>query len=96
MLDRRRSPRARYGTWFLAEDAEQKYLLVADGANNEVHILVRATGERIGAFGRSGRNAGDFHWVHNIAVDAKGSVYRSEVDTAKRAQKFKPASAPAK
>ena len=72
-----------------SEDAEQKYLLVADGANNEVHILVRVTGERIGAFGRSGRNAGDFHWVHNIAVDAKGSLYTSEVDTAKRVQKFR-------
>jgi sugar lactone lactonase YvrE len=71
------------------EDHGQRYLLVADGSNNEVHILVRETGERIGAFGRNGRNAGDFHWVHNIAIDAQGSVYTAEVDSGKRAQRFR-------
>ena len=72
-------------------DAEQKYLLVADGENNRVNIVLRESGERLGSFGRSGRNAGDFHWVHNIAVDSKGNVYTTEVDNAKRAQRFKPA-----
>jgi DNA-binding beta-propeller fold protein YncE len=71
------------------EDVAQKYLLVADGSNNEVHIMVRETGEKIGSFGRNGRNAGDFHWVHNIAIDTQGSVYTSEVDTGKRAQRFR-------
>ena len=36
----------------------------------------------------SGRNAGEFHWVHNIALDSKGNIYTTEVDTGKRAQKF--------
>ena len=72
-------------------DPGQKYLLVADGENNRVNILLRETGERLGSFGRAGRNAGDFHWVHNIAVDSKGNVYTTEVDNAKRAQRFKPA-----
>ena len=72
-----------------SEDAEQRYLLVADGTNNEVHIVLRATGERLGSFGHPGRQAGDFHWVHNIAIDSEGSVYTSEVDTGKRAQRFK-------
>lgn len=71
------------------EDAGQRHLLVADGSNNEVHILVRESGERIGSFGRPGRNAGDFHWVHNIAIDTQGSVYTAEVDTGKRAQRFR-------
>ena len=71
-----------------SEDPSQKYLLVADGTNNEVRITVRETGEVIGAFGRPGRQAGDFHWVHNIAVDSQGSVYTAEVDTGKRAQRF--------
>ena len=71
------------------EDAGQRYLLVADGTNNEVHILVRETGERLGSFGRPGRQAGDFHWVHNIALDTEGSVYTAEVDTGKRVQRFK-------
>ena len=42
----------------------------------------------MGSFGRSGRNAGEFHWVHNMAVDSDGSVYTTEVDTGKRAQRF--------
>ena len=70
-------------------DAAQRYLLVADGSNNEVHILERETGKEVGSFGRNGRNAGDFHWVHNIAVDSQGNVYTTEVDTGKRAQKFR-------
>jgi hypothetical protein len=72
----------------IPSDASQKYILIADGTNNEVAILDRATGQKVGFFGRSGRNAGDFHWVHNIAVDSDGSVYTTEVDTGKRAQRF--------
>jgi DNA-binding beta-propeller fold protein YncE len=70
------------------QDVAQKYILVADGSNNEVRILVRETGEVIGTFGRSGRMAGDFHSIHNIAIDSQGNVYTAEADTAKRAQKF--------
>jgi DNA-binding beta-propeller fold protein YncE len=71
-----------------SEDPGQRYLLMADGTNNEVRIVVRESGEVIGSFGRPGRQAGDFHWVHNIAIDSQGSVYTSEVDTGKRAQRF--------
>jgi hypothetical protein len=72
----------------IPSDASQKYILIADGTNNEVTVLVRETGQKVGSFGRNGRNAGQFHWVHNIAVDSDGSVYTTEVDTGKRAQKF--------
>jgi len=61
---------------------------VADGTNNEVHILMRETGERVGSFGGPGCNAGRFHWIHNIAMDTGGNVYTTEVDTGKRVQKF--------
>ena len=62
----------------------------ADGTNNEVRIAaLRETGEVVGAFGRNGRQAGEFHWVHNLAVDSKGNIYTTEVDTGKRAQKFR-------
>ena len=67
---------------------ELAYLLNADGANNEVRTLSRETGDVLGRFGRNGRMAGDFHWVHNLAVDSKGNVFTTEVDTGKRAQKF--------
>jgi hypothetical protein len=50
---------------------------------------VRDNGEVVGRFGRNGRNAGEFHWVHNIAADSKGNLYTTEVDTGKRAQKFR-------
>ena len=70
------------------EDPGQRYLLIADGTNNEVKIVLRETGAVMGSFGRPGRQAGDFHWVHNIAIDSQGSVYTSEVDTGKRAQRF--------
>ena len=71
--------------WWLAlwPDANQSYLINADGANNEVRVLKRDTGEVVGSFGRSGRNAGQFHWVHNLAIDSKGNIYTTEVDNAK-------------
>jgi DNA-binding beta-propeller fold protein YncE len=70
-------------------DPQQTFLLNADGANNEVRTLRRDSGAVVGAFGRNGRNAGEFHWIHNLAVDSKGNVYTTEVDTGKRAQKFR-------
>jgi hypothetical protein len=42
----------------------------------------------VGSFGRNGRNTGQFHWIHAMAMDAKGNVYTAEVDTSKR-QKFR-------
>jgi DNA-binding beta-propeller fold protein YncE len=69
-------------------DANETFLINADGANNEVRTLSRETGETIGRFGRNGRMAGDFHWVHNLALDSKGNIFTTEVDTGKRAQKF--------
>jgi len=42
----------------------------------------------LGAFGRTGRMAGEFKWVHNIAIDRQGNLYTSEVGFGRRAQKF--------
>ena len=83
------------GVWDLAfwPDAQQTYLFNADGENNEVRVLKRADGTVLGAFGRSGRQAGQFHWVHNLAVDSKGDIYTTEVDNGKRVQKFHPVNA---
>jgi hypothetical protein len=61
----------------------------ADGENNEVRVVRREDGAVVGTFGRSGRNAGFFHWVHNIAVDSQGNVFTTEVDNGKRVQKFR-------
>jgi DNA-binding beta-propeller fold protein YncE len=78
-------------TWDVdvSSDKKQKFLYNADGSNNYVWTLLRKTGAILGTFGRNGRNAGQFHWVHNLAVDSKGNMYTAEVDTSKRVQKFK-------
>jgi hypothetical protein len=72
-------------------DPEQSYLYLADGSNHKVWILRRDDLSVVGEFGRNGRNAGEFHWLHSIAVDSRGIVYTGEVDTGKRVQKFMPA-----
>ena len=72
----------------VSHDAPQAWLYNADGENNHVWTLVRESGKVVGRLGRSGRQAGQFHWVHNVAVDSKGNLYTTEVDTGKRAQKF--------
>jgi hypothetical protein len=69
-------------------DDKQAYLLVPDGENNVVWILNRANGSVVSTFGHSGRNAGQFHWVHVGALDSNGTFYLGEVDTGKRLQKF--------
>ena len=72
----------------LSHDVAQTYLYAADGENNTVWTLLRDSGRVLTRFGRSGRSAGQFHWVHNMAVDSKGNIYTTEVDNATRAQKF--------
>ena len=72
----------------LSEDAEQRYIFVADGADMQVLTLDRETGKTLSNFGRPGRMAGNFKWVHNIAIDSKGTIYTAEVGDGRRAQKF--------
>ena len=72
----------------VVEDSRARFFYVADGTNNEIKIVDQKSEKIIGTIGRSGRNAGDFHVLHNIAIDSKGNLYTSEVDNAKRVQKF--------
>ena len=66
----------------------QVFLYNADGTNQKVWMLRREGLEIIGSFGRHGRNAGQFHWVHNLAVDSQGNMYTAEVSLGRRVQKF--------
>jgi DNA-binding beta-propeller fold protein YncE len=79
-------------TWDVdtSPDKKQSCLFNPDGTNQKVWILERETLEILDSFGRGGRSAGQFHWVHNLAADSKGNLYTAEVDTGKRAQKFVP------
>lgn len=73
----------------LSEDSAQRYIFIADGANMQVLTIDRQSGERIGSFGRPGHMAGNFKWVHNLAIDSKGTIYTAEVGDGRRVQKFK-------
>lgn len=70
-------------------DPAQAFIYMVDGVNNELRIVSRATNAVLGRAGRAGRYAGQFHVVHNVAVDAEGNVYTTEVNTGQRVQKFR-------
>ena len=72
----------------LSHDPAQTYMYVADGANGRIYVLRRADGVQVGQFGRTGRMAGEFKWIHNLAIDAEGNLYTSEVGFGRRVQKF--------
>src|SRR3954454_3207635 len=50
-------------------DPGQKYLLVADGEDNVIWTMRREDGAVIGQMGHNGRNAGQFHWLHQLVSD---------------------------
>ena len=76
--------------WDIAfsRDAQQKYIFLADGENNKVHILDRGTLEILTSFGDGGRQPGLFYGVHSIATDSKGNIYTTETYRGQRLQKF--------
>lgn len=76
----------------LSNDPEQQWLYLADGQNMRIWILERESLNVVGSFGRGGRQAGQFDWVHNIAIDSQGNLYTAEVNNGRRVQKFSPAS----
>jgi hypothetical protein len=75
-------------TMTFSADPRQRFLLVGDGRNNVIWVLNRDSGQVAGSIGHNGRNAGQFHWVHQVVMDSRGNLYTGEVDTGKRIQKF--------
>ncbi len=69
-------------------DPQQRFLYVANGADDRVHIVERATMEILTQFGDGGRQPGAFYCVHSIATDTKGNIYTTETFEGKRVQKF--------
>lgn len=76
--------------WDIAfsQDPQQKYLYVADGENDKVHIVDRQSLEVLTSFGEGGRQPGEFYGVHSIATDSKGNIYTTETYRGQRVQKF--------
>jgi DNA-binding beta-propeller fold protein YncE len=76
--------------WDIAfsKDPQQKYLYLADGANEKVYVLLRDTLEILTSFGDGGRQPGQFYAVHSIATDSKGNIYTTETYHGQRVQRF--------
>jgi hypothetical protein len=73
-------------TMSMAED----FIFMVDGVNNEMRIVDRERDETVARVGRPGRMAGQFHVVHDIAIDSAGNLYTTEVNTGQRIQRFEP------
>ena len=76
--------------WDIAfsQDPQQKFLYVADGENDRVHIVDRTSLEVLTTFGEGGRQPGEFYGVHSIATDSKGNLYTTETYRGQRVQRF--------
>jgi DNA-binding beta-propeller fold protein YncE len=76
--------------WDIAfsKDTQQKYIYLADGENDRVHILDRESLEVLTSFGEGGRQPGEFYGVHSIATDSKGNIFTTETYRGQRVQKF--------
>jgi len=76
--------------WDMAfsRDKEQKFIYLADGENDQVHILDRQSLQVLTSFGQGGRQPGEFYGVHSIATDSKGNLYTTETWRGQRVQRF--------
>jgi DNA-binding beta-propeller fold protein YncE len=76
--------------WDIAfsKDPQQKYIFLADGANEKIYVMLRDTLEILTSFGDGGRQPGQFYAVHSIASDSKGNIYTTETYRGQRVQKF--------
>ncbi len=76
--------------WDIAfsKDPLQKYIYLADGSNEKVHILDRESLKVLTSFGDGGRQPGEFYAVHSIATDSKGDIFTTETYRGQRLQKF--------
>ncbi len=71
-----------------SKDPAQRFIILADGQNERVRVILRDTLEELTSFGDGGRQPGQFYGVHSIASDSKGNLYTTETYEGKRVQKF--------
>jgi hypothetical protein len=69
-------------------DQAQKLMIEADGGNEIVHIMDRIGGAILSGFGAPGLQAGQFTFLHSVALDSKGNLYTGETINGRRIQKF--------
>jgi hypothetical protein len=71
-----------------SRDPGQSIMFEADGGNEQVLLMNRFVGTILDAFGQPGRQAGQFTYLHTVAVDSKGNLYTGETINGRRIQKF--------
>ena len=76
-------------------DAIQTFAYVSDGGNEVMWIFNHADALNgtsyvppLGGFGRPGHMAGEFTFLHMMAIDSKGNLYAGETVGGRRIQKF--------
>jgi hypothetical protein len=76
--------------WEIAfsKDPAQKFMYIADGSNEEIHVFDRQSMKELYAFGGGGRTPGEFYGVHSIVTDSKGNIFTTETWSGSRVQKF--------
>ncbi|MBI2815743.1 MAG: hypothetical protein HYX72_02270 [Acidobacteria bacterium] len=73
----------------LSRDPGQKTMLVADGLDEVIWTIDRESGRTLRGFGRLGHMAGEFTFLHTIAMNSKGDLIAGETIGGRRVQKFK-------
>jgi DNA-binding beta-propeller fold protein YncE len=71
-----------------SRDPQQRFILLTDGQNERIRVVLRDTLEELTSFGDGGRQPGQFYGVHSVASDSKGNLYTTETYEGKRIQKF--------
>lgn len=73
----------------IAFSPDQRFMYVADGMNERVHIVHRESLTWLTSFGIGGRQPGEFKELGRIAVDAAGNIYTGEDGQGRRVQQFR-------
>ena len=61
-----------------SKDPAQKYMYLADGRNQKLHIYDRKSLVELTNFGGGGHYPGEWYSLHSIAVDSKGNLYTTK------------------
>lgn len=69
-------------------DRDQTFMYESDGGNEVMWIFDHANRSIISGFGRPGHGAGEFTFLHMMAIDSKGNLYAGETIGGRRIQKF--------
>jgi len=73
----------------IAFSPDRRFMYVADGMNERVHIVHRESLTLLTSFGIGGRQPGQFKELGRIVVDAAGNIYTGEDGQGRRIQQFR-------